>query len=61
MEGTPNRPFPSSETSHFQNKAKCKTFLAKMSFICMRIKIHFHSNGFVLIFALVQRLGATWN
>ena len=24
--------------SDFQNEAKCKTFLVKMSFICMRIK-----------------------
>ena len=31
-----NRSFPSSEHLHFQNEAtgKCKTFLAKVSFIC---------------------------
>ena len=27
-----------SKTSHFQNEAKCKTCLVKMSFIYMRIK-----------------------
>ena len=30
---------------HFQNEANCKTFLLKMTFICMRIKNHFHING----------------
>ena len=43
----------------FQNKVKCKTFLMKMSFIHMRIKIHFDINGFVLSLALKQRLWAT--
>ena len=32
-----NRPSPSSKDSHFQNKAKCKTIVVKMSFICMGI------------------------
>ena len=32
---------------------KCKTFLVKMSFICMRIKNHFHINDF---FALILAL-----
>ena len=27
-------PFPSSKNPHFQNEAKCTTFLVKMSFIC---------------------------
>ena len=27
-----------SKTPHFQNEAKCTTLLAKMSFICMRMK-----------------------
>ena len=31
-----NRPLPSSKNPHFQNKARCTTFLVKMSFICMR-------------------------
>ena len=30
--------FPHSKNSRFQNEAKCKTFVVKMSFICMRIK-----------------------
>ena len=44
------RPFSSSKTSHFQNEAKLKTFLLKMSFF---------SNGFALSLALKQKLGAT--
>ena len=55
-----NWPFPSSKNSHFRNKAKCKTFLVKMKFICMRIKNHSHINGFTLSLALKQRLEATW-
>ena len=54
-----NRSFPSSKNSHFQNKAKSKTFLVKR-FICMRIKKHFPINGFALGLALKQRLGTTW-
>ena len=30
---------------HFQNEAKCTTFVVKMSFICMRMKNHFHIKG----------------
>ena len=52
-----NRQFASFKNSHFQTEAKCKTFLAIMSFICMRIKLHFHINGFAPSFALKQRLG----
>ena len=33
-----NRPPPSSKNPHFQNEARCTTFLVKMSFICMRMK-----------------------
>ena len=37
----------------------CKTRLsAKMIFICMRTKSHFHINGFILSLALKQRLEA---
>ena len=43
-----NRPFPSFRKTHFQNEAKCKTFVVKMSFICIIIKNHFHINGFAL-------------
>ena len=42
-----NRPLPSSKNPHLQNA--CKTFLAIMSFTCMRIKKnHFDINGFAL-------------
>ena len=34
-----NRLLPSSIKSHFQNEAKCKTFLVKMRFNCTIIKI----------------------
>ena len=40
--------------------AECKTLLVKMSFICMRIKMHYHINGFALWLTLKQRFGATW-
>ena len=43
-----NRPLPSSKNPHFQNEAKCATFLVKMSFICMRMKNHFHIKGCAL-------------
>ena len=49
------RPFPSSKKSHFQNEAKCETFVVKMSFICIIIKNHFHINGFALSLALKVR------
>ena len=50
-----NRPLPSSKKSHFQNEAKCETFVVKMSFICIIIKTHFHINGFALSLALKVR------
>ena len=50
-----NTPFPSSIKSHFQNEAKCETFVVKMSFICIIIKNHFHVNGFALSLALKVR------
>ena len=56
---TSPRSFPSSKKSHFQNEAKCKTFFVAMSFIYLKIKNCFHSNGFAVGFALKQRLGAT--
>ena len=46
-----DRPFLSSKISHFQNGAECKTFLVKISFVCMRIKNHF---GWALNRALKQ-------
>ena len=54
-----NRPFPSSKKSHFQNEAKCETFVVKMSFICIIIKTHFHINGFALSLALKVRFFGT--
>ena len=48
----------SSKNPHFQNEAKCTTFLVKISFICMRIN-HFHINAFALSLALKQRLRGT--
>ena len=47
------RPFPSSKNPHFQNEAKCETFLVKMSFIRMRIKNVFTS--------LALYLASLWN
>ena len=38
-----NNPFSSSKNSHFQDEAKCTTFLMKTSFICIGIKIIFRS------------------
>ena len=40
-----NRPLQSSKNPHFQNEARCRTFLVKMSFICMRMKNDFHFKG----------------
>ena len=40
-----NRPLPSSKNPHFQNVARCTTFLVKMSFICIRMKNDFHIKG----------------
>ena len=54
-----NRTFPSFKDPHFQNEAK--TFLAKIScisFICMRIKHHFHIKSFAFTLTLKQRLEA---
>ena len=40
-----SRSLPSSKNPHFQNEARCTTFLVKMSFICMRMKNDFHIKG----------------
>ena len=40
-----NRPFPSSPEPLYQNEVRCSTFLVEMSFICMRMKNHFHIKG----------------
>ena len=50
------------QNSHFENEAKCETFVVKMSFICMRVKIIFLSLAHLhLNLALKQRLEATRN
>ena len=54
-----NRPFPRPKTLHFQNEGT--TFLAKMSFICIRIKTHSHTKSCTLSLALKLRLWATRN
>ena len=50
-----NRPFSSSKISHFQNETNWKTFLVKMSFICMRITNHFHISSFAHSLSLWRR------
>ena len=47
------RPFPGSKNPRFQNEAKSKTSLMKMSFIRMRIKIIFMS--------MASHLALLWN
>ena len=54
-----NRPPPSSKNPHFQNEARCTTFLVKMSFICMRMKNDFHIKGWAPTLVLKQRPGGT--
>ena len=49
-----NRPLLSSKNPHFQIEAKCTTFLVKMSFMCMRMKNHFHIKGWALNLVLIQ-------
>ena len=55
------RPLPSSKNPHFQNEAKCTTFLVKMSFICMRMKNHFDMTGWALNLVFIQRPGELEN
>ena len=54
-----NRPFPSSEKSHFQNEAKCEIFVVKMSFYLHHNENNFHINGFALSLALKVRCFGT--
>ena len=56
-----NRPLPSSKKPHFPNEAKSSIFLVKMSFICMRMKNHFHIKEWALNHVLIQRHGGTRN
>ena len=48
-----------SKNPHFQNEAKCRTFLVNMGFICMRMKYHFHIKSWALNLVLIQRPGGT--
>ena len=50
MEKELNRPFSSYKNPHFQIEAKCTTSLVETSFIWMRMKTHFHINGWALRF-----------
>ena len=54
-----NRPLPSSKNPHFHNEARCTTFLAKMSFVCMTMKNDFHIKGRAPTLVLKQRPGGT--
>ena len=54
-----NRPFPSSKKFHFQNEAKCETFVVKMSFNFDANKTHFHNKGFALSLVLKVKLFGT--
>ena len=54
-----NRPLPSSKNPHFQNEPECTIFLVKMSYICMRMKNHFHIKSWALNLVLIQRPGGT--
>ena len=56
----PNRPFPSSKKFHFQNEAKCETFVVEMSFNYDANKTHFHNKGFALSLVLKVKLFGTW-
>ena len=47
------------QNPHFQNEARCATFLVKMSFICMRMKSDFHVKGWAPTLVLKQRPGET--
>ena len=50
-----NWPLPSSKNPHFQNEAKCTTFLVKT-----RMKNRFHFKGWALNLVLIQRPRGTW-
>ena len=54
-----NRPLPGCKNPHFQNVARCTTFLVKTSFICMRMKNDFHIKDWAPTLVLRQRHGGT--
>ena len=55
-----NRPLPSSKNPHFQNEARCTTFLVKVSFVSMRMKNDFHIKDWAPTLLLRQTSGGTW-
>ena len=56
-----NCPFPTSRNPHFGSEGKCKNFLVKMNFICMKKKKNFPINGLAPNVALKQKHRVTWN
>ena len=54
-----SRPLPSSKKFHFQNEAKCETFVVEMSFNYDANKTHFHNKGFALSLVLKVKLFGT--
>ena len=58
-EGQLSRDVRYCENYHFQNEARCETFLVKMSYICMKIKNSCYINSYDFSLALNQRLEAT--
>ena len=44
---------------HFQNEAKCETFVVEMSFNYDANKTHFHNKGFALSLVLKVKLFGT--
>ena len=54
-----NRPFPSSKKFHFQNEAKCETFVVETSFNYDANKTHFPNKGFALSLVLKVKLFGT--
>ena len=48
-----NRPLPSSKNPHFQNETRCSTFLVKMSFICLKMKM--------ISISTAEHLPSFWN
>ena len=54
---TPNRPFPSSLVPLCQKESKRKTFLMKMTLICMKMKLH---SELIFIWK-VSHIASFWN
>ena len=54
-----NRPLPSPKNPHFQNEARCTTFLVKWILFAWEWKNDFHIKGWAPTFVLKQRPGKT--